>query len=57
MRLTKVYGYWNEETVNWLNDNCCKWDWYNKETIIPFRATYLLWDEEDVVAFKLRFGV
>jgi hypothetical protein len=57
MRLTKVYGYWNEETVNWLNDNCCKWDWYNKEKMIPFRATYLLWDEEDVVAFKLRFGL
>jgi len=55
MKLTKVYGYWNDETIKWLNDNC-KWIWYDKERAAPFRATFLVWDEQDALAFNLRFG-
>ena len=56
MKLTKVYGIWNDETIEWLNANCYKWNWYNKERAAPFRATFLVWDEQEAVAFKLRFG-
>jgi hypothetical protein len=54
---TIVWGVWTDEVEAWLDANCKgRWNWLTRENFPVRRTKFILYDKEDAVAFKIKFG-